>query len=320
MSSVATTKRNERSEPRPFDFRHPSTLSRDDARALQSLQETFAHGVATMLAAAVRASIDVKIGDIEQLPHAEFVRRMPNPSLLSTVRLESLTPLALLQIDPDVTYSIVELLLGGPGTSSALERAHTEVEESLLAGLLDRLCPTIDEAFAPITTVQTTFTGQESNPTFVQIASATDMVVSIGLDIGVDAVRGMLRLALPVHALRPHLDALATESVDAQRGPEDLRITRDQVCSQLERVDVVAKVRFDTMMASSDQLVNLRVGDVMALNHGLETPLLLEIDGVALHDVSLGRVKRSLAVEVVGPAPNHVRRPSRLSDVMTSSP
>lgn len=319
MSTVDTQKRNERSEPRPFDFRHPSTLSRDDARALQSLQETFAHGVATTLAAAVRASIDVKISDIEQLPHAEFVRRMPNPSLLSTIRLESLTPLALLQIDPDVTYAIVELLLGGPGTSPALERAHTEVEEALLAGLLDRLCPTIDEAFAPITTVQTTFTGQESNPTFVQIASATDMVVSVGLDIGVDAVRGTLRLALPVHAIRPHLDALATESVDAQRSPEDILVTQDRVCGQLERVDVVAKVKFEPMLASSDQLLNLQVGDVMTLNHGLDTPLLLEIDDVPLHDVTLGRVKRSLAVEVVGPAPNHARRPARLSDVVTSS-
>lgn len=305
----------ERDDARPFDFRHPSTLSRDDARVLQSLQETLAHGVATTLASAVRASIDVTIADIKQLPHAEFIRRMPNPSLLTTMRLDALAPLAVLQVDPSVTYPIVELLLGGPGTTPPPSRAHTDVEASLLVGLLDRLCPTIDDAFAPITPISTSIVDQESNPAFLQIASATDMIVSIRLDIQVDSVSGSLRLALPALALRPHLDALSGEAIETNRAPNELEAARGEVSGQLELVDVVARVRFEPLLASSEQLLNLSVGDVLSLNHGLDTPLLLEIDDVPLHDVTLGRVKRSLAVEVVGPAPGQARRPTRLVDV-----
>jgi flagellar motor switch protein FliM len=300
---------------RPFDFRHPSTLSRDDARALQVLQETFAHGVATTLASAVRASIDVAIGDIDQTPYGEVVRRTPNPCALILVRLDPITPVALLQIDPDLSFAIVELLLGGPGSGPHPARAHTELEEILLTGLIDRVRPSLDEAFAPIAATSSSLIGQESNPTFVQIAPATDMVVTVSLDVGVDAVRGGMRLVVPVSALRPHLDALVADPTDAPSQPEERAANQHRVADVLGGVDVAAVARFDPVVASSRDLADLAVGDIFTLGHSLDTPLILEIGGVAVHDVGIGRIKRHFAAEVLGPAPDRSRRPNRLARV-----
>ena len=300
-------------EARTFDFRHPSTLSRDDARVLQVLQETFAHGVGATLAGAVRASIDVKIAGVEQTPHGEMIRRLANPSALVLLRLDPIAPSALLHIDPDVSFSIIELLLGGPGTGPHPTRAHTELEEVLLGDLVDRLRRTIDESFQPIATVSTSVVAQESNPTFVQIASLTDMVVRIGLDVGIDGVRGAMNLFVPVSSLRPHLDALNSDHAEAPREPGELVATQERVADHLASVDVVAVARFDPVIASSTQLLDLSVGDVLALDHQVNEPLVLEIAGVPVHDVSIGRVRRNLAVEVLGAAPTRSRRASRLS-------
>lgn len=312
---AADTANHAHAEPRPFDFRHPSTLSRDDARVLQVLQETFAHGVATTLASAVRANIDVQIGRIDQTPHGEALRNMANPSSLTLLRLDPIAPTALLQIDPTITFSVLELLLGGPGTGPHPERAHTEVEESILVGLLARFLPSVDEAFEPIHHVVTSLTGQESNPSFVQIASNTDMVVSINLDVGVDEVRGGMRLIVPVAALRPWLDALVTEPVDTQRSPDEGQIVHALVTDHLSSVDVTATARFEPLIASSKQLMELAVGDVLALEHQADQPLTLEIDGVAIHEVAIGRVRRNFAVEVVGAAPAPRRLTNRLTNV-----
>ncbi|MFK7918437.1 MAG: flagellar motor switch protein FliM [Ilumatobacter sp.] len=309
----------ETSPARLFDFRHPSTLSRDDARTLQVLQETMAHGIATMLASAVRASIDVQIKNIEQTPFIEVVRRAPNPSALALMRLDPIGPNALLQIDPELSFSLVELLLGGPGTGPHPNRAHTEVEEALLLGLIDQMRPSIDEAFAPLAPVESSVVAQESDPTFVQIAPATDMVVSFVLDIGVDAVRGYLRLVVPSSALRPLLDELNVSAEESPGHPEERAAIERLVAEEIASVDVDAVARFDPVIATSGDLMGLAVGDVLCLEHSIETPLILEIGGIAVHDISIGQVKRNLAAEVLGPAPAQARRPNRLVRIPAGS-
>lgn len=317
MSATATPldARSVRPEPRDFDFRHPSTLSRDDARILQVLQETFAHGIGATLASAVRASIDVKIVAIEQTPHAELVRRTPNPSALVLLRLDPVAPLALLQIDPELSFALIELLLGGPGTGPHPERAHTDMEERLLRELIDRFVRTVDEAFAPIAPVSTHIVAQESNPTFVQIAPMTEMVVRVSLDIGVDEVRGTLNLFVPVSSMRPYLDALTSDGADAPREAAELQAARERLADHLAAVDVQAIARFEPFVASSSQLLGLEVGDLICFDHQIDNPLVLEVDGVPLHDVTIGRVRRSLAVEVVGAAPERPRRLARMTVV-----
>ncbi len=299
-------------DPRPFDFRHPSTLSRDDARVLQVIQESLAHGVAATLASVVRASIDVEIAGVEQTPYGEVVRRTPNPSSLTLMRLEPLSSKALFQVDPELSFALVELLLGGDGAGERPDRAHTEVEEALLIGLIDMLTATFDEAFEPLTAVASEIVGQESNPTFVQIAPATDSVVSFTLDVGVDATRAAMRLMLPAAAVRPYLDALNAEEGDVSQQQTERTAARELVTEHLSAVDVVAIARFDPAIASPSQLADLRVGDIFLLDHAVDAPLVVEVDGVPVHDVSIGRVKRNLAVEVLGAAPSGVRRANRV--------
>lgn len=297
---------------RPFDFRHPSTLSRDDARTLQVLQETFAHGVTTTLASAVRASIDVQIRDIEQIPYGEVVRQLANPSALVLLNMNAAISTVLLQIDPELSFALIELLLGGPGTGPHPNRAHTEVEESLILGLVDRFLPAIDEAFEPLAPVSTSIAAQESNPTFVQIAPATDMVVSVVLDVGVDAVHGSLRLVVASAALRPLLDVLNMAAEEQPGRPDERAAIERLVAEELSSVDVDAVARFDPVIASSGDLMGLAVGDLLTLEHAVDTPLILEIGGIAVHDITIGQVKRNLAAQVLGPAPSQARRPNRL--------
>lgn len=297
---------------RPFDFRHPSTMSREDARTLQVLHETFAHGVTTTLASAVRASIDVQIGDIQQTPYGEVIRQMANPSALALLKMNPASSSLLLQIDPELSFALIELLLGGPGTGPHPDRAHTEVEDALILGLIERISPTIDSAIEPLTDITTSISSQESNPTFVQIAQATDMVVSFVLDVGVDGVRGCMRLVVASSVLRPLLDVLNVTVEDAPTRPEELAAIERLVAQELSSVDVDAVARFDPVIASSGDLMGLAVGDLLTLEHSVDTPLILEIGGIAVHDITIGQVKRNLAAEVLGPAPSQPRRPNRL--------
>ena len=129
---TAQVERRVRSEPRPFDFRRQTKLSREHIRTLQIVQETFCRGFSTMLASSLRTVAHVSIRSIEQHSYDEYVRELPNPTLLTLLGLAPLPGAAILQLPTDIAYCAVELLLGGKGSGEQPTRPFTDLELLLL--------------------------------------------------------------------------------------------------------------------------------------------------------------------------------------------
>ena len=308
----ATPRNGDAPQPQAFDFRYPSTLSRDDARTIQVIQESLANGVATTLASTVRSSVKVRVGAVEQLPYDDVRERLGNPATLVILGIEPIASVALMHLESAFSMALVELLLGGPGTGPHPERAHSEIEQGLIGSWVDRVLPSIGDALEPLAHVEPVLIGQETNPTFVQVASPTDMVLTIGLVVELDEIETAMKIVVPVAALRPYLDAVTTRPEDGAESDEKV-IIRGLVQDHITSVDVQAVARFAPARASSAELDELAVGDVLVLDHSVDEPLLLEVGGVPIHEVTIGRIKRDLAVQVAGAAPERVPRGHRLT-------
>lgn len=302
-----------RGEPQSFDFRRPTTLSREHVRAMQIVQETLARGFTTTLASTLRAVTNVSINSIEQRPYDEYIRELPNPTVLTLLSLPPLVGSAMLQIPLRVGFAATELLLGGSGAASQPDRPMTDLELSLMRGIIELTIPEIRYAFEPVVAIDPAVHSQESNPQFAQLAAPTDMVIVASFDIRIESVTDVMTLCIPFNSLQPHLEALSASSRLGGRNAERLEAERARIRTHLEASDVNAQARFRSMTATSTQIINLQVGDVMLLNHPVEMPLTLQAGDVPILDVTIGRVNRHLAVQITGQVPpDRQRRPSRL--------
>ncbi len=311
--SAASEARRGRGDPRPFDFRHPSTLSREHVRTMQIVQETLARGFGTTFASTLRAVAHVSIKDITQRPYDEYVRHLPNPTLLTELTLEPLAGSALLQIPLPVAYASTELLLGGRGGPDQPARAMTELERGLMRNIVELTLPGVRTAFEPVVAVEPAVVGQEANPHFAQIASPTDMVIVVSFDVRVEEVSGEMTLCTPFSSLQPHLEALSANARVGALSADKLAAERARLHRHLAAASVEAAATFRPLVASSDQVVSLAAGDVLMLNHPLEMPLTLSVDGTPIHDVHIGRVNRHYAIRVDAAIDGgRHRRPSRL--------
>jgi flagellar motor switch protein FliM len=280
---------------RPFDFRRPSTLKRDHVRTLQIVQETMARGFTTALAASLRAVVQVGLNDLEQCTYDEYIATVPNPTLLTTVALHSNRSVVMLEIPLRVGYAANELLLGGPGAEQQPDRPMTEVELGLVRVVVEGLLPEVQTALEPIVATEPSIVAQESNPQFAQLAAPNEMILVMAFDVQLEAVSDVIRVSIPFNHLIPHLESLdeselapATEAIDQ----------RTRVHAQLASAPVEISATFLPALATSRQLVGLRVGDVLMLPHSTSMPLVLHADGVGLYDVGFGRVNRRMAVQV----------------------
>src|SRR5271166_6153775 len=71
----------------PYDFRRPDRIAKDQLRAIHLLHENFARSLASSLSAYLRAYVAVNLVSVEQLPFAEFTRRLPSPTCIVSLAL-----------------------------------------------------------------------------------------------------------------------------------------------------------------------------------------------------------------------------------------
>lgn len=296
----ARAQRRRRSEPKPYDFRRQSTLSREHVRTMQIVQETFARGFSTMLASQLRSVTQVTIQSIEQHSYDEYVRDLANPTLLTLLSLEPLVGAAIFQLPLEVAFCAIELMMGGGGHPEHPQRPLTELELQLVRGILDRAMPELRYAFEPVVQTFPKIVSQESNPQYAQIAAPTDMVIVVTYEIRIENVAGTATLCIPFSSLQPHLEALSATSLFGNNSPHNMAETRGRLQEHLGETPVVVSAQFRRIEMTADQIVGLGVGDIVPLSHPLDEPLTLVVGGTPTHKARIGRKNRRLAVLIDG--------------------
>lgn len=283
---------------------------------MQIVQETLARGFTTTLASRLRAVTNVSIRDIEQRPYDEFVRDVPNPTVLTLLKLAPLPGSAMLHTPLRVGYAATELMLGGVGGANQPRRSMTDLELSLMRNIVELMLPEIRYAFESVVPLEPMIITQESNPQFAQLAAPTDMVILISFDVRIESVTDVMTLCIPFSSLQPHLEALSVNHGAGTQNRDRIAEQKARIHEHLHESSVVTRARFASAVATSAQIVDLGVGDVLLLNHPVAMPLTVEVDDVPVYDATIGRVSRHLALQIQGPVPSDRRqRPSKLQVV-----
>jgi len=100
-------------EIRPYDFKRPERVSKDQMRALEALHEGFSRNFGAALSGYLRTIVEVSVANIEQLTFSEFTHALPNPTCFNLLSAKPLDGQMCLEISPLIIYPIIDRLLGG---------------------------------------------------------------------------------------------------------------------------------------------------------------------------------------------------------------
>lgn len=288
---------------RAFDFRRPNKLSRDHVRSLQIVHETFARQLTTLFSSSLRVVSDVSVLSIEQLSYDEYIRDTPNPAHLSILSIDPLPGVAIFQLPLSTGMTIVDLMLGGHGSGAGPDRPLSDIERGLVGTITDRALEELAYSFESVTRISPAVIQHESNPQFAQIVAPSDMTVVVMFEIKLGAEENVASLCYPYSALQPILDTIAQAATHAQAGRGDIETMRQRLSDRLLDVPVDLVVEFDQARLSSGQILALEVGDVIALDHGVDEPLSASVDGVPTFEVRPAKAGKRLAAQIIGQAP-----------------
>lgn len=300
VPSARPARHKSRSGPQPFDFRTPTKLGREHMRALQMVHEAFARQVATVFASSLRVISQVTVSGIQQVPWREFVSSTPDPSYLAVITLDPLPGSGVLHVPLRMVMSAVDLLLGGTGRGPLPQRGLTEIEEGLIRDLMTRALRELAGAMAPLMNVEAKVVQQESNLQFVQIAGATDATVLSTYEFRIGDTVDTASLCLPVSTIQPLLDmAQQLARASSRTRADDGQAARSVVASRLLETEVEVSVCFRSVRLTSNDILDLAVGDVLPLSHPVAEPLTMYAENQAVLSARPGRRGKRLACVVV---------------------
>jgi flagellar motor switch protein FliM len=250
-----------------WSFTRSGQISNEQLRAISMLNDIFARNLTHHLSAWLRSRAQVSLVSAEQIPFSEFLQRIPELAYVCSVRLEPLRAVAVLQMDLTTAPSIIDLLLGGDGKASEA-RELTDIEESILSGVVEAVCRELTTAWQSVG-LTFAFEKRQMQTQTPRLIPVTEKSLCLSFELRIGDTSGLLNLAFPAVVSNAILRRLAGEKTRQQRHSVE---NRQRILDLASRCRTEATLELPRTPIASAQLGALRPGSILDLGLAAHTP------------------------------------------------
>jgi len=192
-----------------YDFKRPDKFSIEQIRIISIIHETFSRLTTNSLSIQLRSMVHIHVASVDQLSYEEFTRCVPTPTTLAILNMDPLKGNAILEIDPAITFAIIDRVCGGLGDGIKSQHELTDIEQSIMEGIIVCMLDNLREAWTEVLDLHPCLEQVDTNPQFVQIVSPTDMVVLISFETKIGDVEGIINICIPYSTVEPIIEKLS---------------------------------------------------------------------------------------------------------------
>ncbi|MGM8364129.1 flagellar motor switch protein FliM [Virgibacillus sp. W0181] len=284
---------------RVYDFKRALRFSKDQIRSISRIHENFARLMTTFFSAKLRTYVNVSVASVDQIPYEEFIRSVPKMTILNIYSVAPLEGRILMEVNPNIAYSMLDRVLGGRGNSDKKVDSLTEIETLLMSQLFEKAVVNMKEAWDSLVVIEPELDEFEINPQFLQMVSPNETVVVVSLNTTIGDTSGMINICIPHIVLEPIIPKLSVhywmQTATNKRDPE----AYEKLQKNIQKVQVEAKTLLGETTIHMKELLKLSRGDVIALNQAIDEPLQLAINDEPKLYVQPGKHKNKLSVQVL---------------------
>ena len=284
---------------RVYDFKRALRFSKDQIRGIMRIHENYARLLTTFFSAQLRTYVDISVASVDQIPYEEFIRSIPKITVLNIYSVQPLDGRIILEVNPNIAYSLLDRILGGQGSAVSNVDNLTEIETLLMSQLFEKSISTLQEAWESITEINPVLEEFEVNPQFLQLVSPNETVVVVSLNTRVGETSGMINICIPHVVLEPIISKLSVhywmQTPARKRDPE----AYENISKNIEAATLNLKTLLGRSTITIEQFMKLTKDDIIALDQPIDQPLLLYANDEPKFFVQPGKVNKRLSVQVL---------------------
>lgn len=282
---------------RSYDFAAPGRIISTYMPQLELINERFSRTFRPALFNLLHQYADLSKGTIDVYSFADYLNQLSAPMSINMVRIRPLRGTAMVVIEPNLIYTIVDSFFGGKGRPSTTKRQDfTPSEVRLTHMLLEAALDALKQAWSYIQSLEFEFLYSETNPQFASIMAEGDsevMVVS-KFTVQMGERSGEIHINMPYSMLEP-LRARLSASIQNSDQEPDVRF-KNSLKSGMHGVQVEVRAELEPVSITLEDLTHVRVGDVIPvadISHAT-----LYVGDVPVHEGRAGTYRGHAALQV----------------------
>jgi flagellar motor switch protein FliM len=283
-----------------YNFWSPERFSKEQIRAVELVHEDLAERLATSLPTFIRTALRPRLVHTEQGRFHDFLKDLPEQSLFHLITLAPLPGQMILTISPNVCHVILEQRLGGKMEGEPSIRALTDIDQSLLRGLVEHMLNDLKSAWSKVASIEPQLDDSTVNQHWVQMLMGNERVLLLTFELSINMITGTMNVYIPFSSLKP-ISANLNPAVwvTGRKEKQSNSAAKQMTLDLLYPVKLPVKVTVGKTRLSLGDVANLTIGDVIQTDTNIKNPLIMRVANEDLFNVQIGKIGKNIAVQVV---------------------
>jgi flagellar motor switch protein FliM len=295
-------------EIKDYDFRAPKKLTKERMKVLDSIFENYARLMSSYLTGLLRLYCKVSLVSIEEQKYFEFNNALPDYVMMGILKLDiddndvdDVT--TIIQLSNSISYIMIDRLLGGKGEHTDSERDFTEIEISVMTGIIQTMSNMFQQPWENYVELTPSLSKIETNSRVISNIGHEDTMVIAVLEVHVNEIKSIISVCIPALELDGLMQKYATFNVKSSRKSdeakeeerkESIKTTLSQ--SLLNVTAVLGETNLDML-----DVMTLQMGDIIPLDKSIDSNIEINVGGQKWFDGKLGvfNSKKSIKIENV---------------------
>lgn len=291
--------KEEKHRVKKYDFRSPQKFSKEHIRTLEMVHDSFARIASNYLSGQLRKHVKIEIQTVEQITYEEFIHSIPNPTVLTIFSMPPLQGNILLEMNPEFSYQILDILLGGEGNRKVKLKDFSEIDKNILSSITSEMINSMKLAWEDIIEVRPQFEALETNPSASQTLAPNEAVALLSFSVELGKSTTYMNLCIPYLSVEKILDKLIVQYWFKNDNSEVDTDAREKIMAGIEPAKVDLHVELGETEITLDDFLRLVKGDVLVLNTRYDSPVRVFVEDEECFIAKPGIIGKNLGVEIL---------------------
>jgi flagellar motor switch protein FliM len=283
-------------EAAPYNLTSQNIMMRGQFSALDEVYDKFARMLRDTLSSSLQRPIAVEFASTEMVKYQEFISAFSNPTSFNLFGMEPLIGSALLAIESNLVFSLMDCMFGGDGKPTTRVREFTQIENRMIKKTALDILNNFQQAWSNVYSIKIFLKKTETKPEFVHLVPPNDTLLIIVFAIKGEEFSGHFHMGIPYLMLEPIKEKLSPKYL---REKDMEHSWGSQLQSLLKNTHVTLVAELGNTALTVRDLLNLQIEDVINLNAGPEDLITINVDQIPKYLGYPGIIKGNRAVEIV---------------------
>ena len=281
-----------------YDFARPSKFSKEQLRTLEIIFENYSRLLSTYLSGHLRTMVSAEVMNAEAITYSEFSNALINPVILAVTDFRPLKGSILLELSPNMGYTIIDRVLGGSGSGMNTIRDFTDIERVILERIFIQFVQLLVEPWQDVVELEPMLEKIETNSQVVQIISPNEIIALVTLNIKIGNVAGMMNICIPHLVIESIMDKLNTKFWFAQKEQELGPSYEEYIQKMIQKSPIPVKAVLGKTHITIREFLELTESDIIRLDKDIDSDLDIYVGNILKFTGTPGEYKNKVAVKI----------------------